>query len=114
MKEQKRLDIRCEKVRQHCSGRVLGAIRKHLPRLAMLHWEVDKAVFPLPRDMMKLEIDRQDHQDRVKLTEMLEKIEAKNRKRKREEEQGENGVEFEMEQHIMHHAAHNKCIAHYV
>ena len=90
MKEQERLDIRCEKVRQHCSGRVLGAIRKHLPRLAMLHHsEVEKAVFPLPHDMMKLEIDRQDHQDRVKLTEMLEKIEAKNRKRKRGEENRE-------------------------
>ena len=83
MKEQKRLDIRCEKVRQHCSGRVLGAIRKPLPRLAMLHSEVEKAVFPLPRDMMKLEIVRRDHLDRAKLYVILEKLEARNGKRKR-------------------------------
>jgi len=52
--EKIRLDLRCEEVEQCCARRIRDAIRKHLPRLAMLHSEVMKAVFPLPRDILKL------------------------------------------------------------
>ena len=83
LKEERQLDFRYEKMRQHYAERIRDAIRKHLPRLEMLHSEVEKAVFPLPRDMMKLEIVRRDHLDRAKLYVILEKLEARNGKRKR-------------------------------
>jgi len=89
-KEQEWLNSRCQKVQQHCAQRVRDAISKHLPRLEMLHSEVEEAVFPLACDMIKLEVDRQYHRDRAKLNVLLEKLQARNRKRKRGEEKGED------------------------
>lgn len=82
MKEEVRLESKCEEVHQFCARKIRDAIRKHLPRLAMLHSDLEKAVFPLPRDMLKLEVNRRHHLDRAKLKVMLEQI--KERKRKRE------------------------------
>ena len=87
--EEARLDAKCAEVREHCARRIRGAIRKHLPELAMLHSEVEKAVFPLPREVLKLEAYRRDHLDRARLNDILGRIEARNRKRKREEEEKE-------------------------
>ena len=74
------LDLRCEEVRQHRTRRTKDTIRENLPRLAMFHSEVMKAVLPLPRDILKLGV-RRDDLDRAKLK--LEQI--KMRKRKRDE-----------------------------
>ena len=91
MKEQAWLTSRCRRMELQLSWRVRDAIWEHLPRLEMLHSEVEKAVFPLRHDMMKLEVYRRYHRDCAKLNVVREKIEARNRKRKRrEEEKGED------------------------
>ena len=86
LKEERQLDFRYEKMRQHYAERIRDAIRKHLPRLEMLHSEVEKAVFPLPHDMVRLEVYRRSRRDRAKLNVNLEKLEARKRKRKLEDE----------------------------
>ena len=86
IKEQERLDLKFEEVHQCLAPRIRNAIQKHLPRLAMLHSEVEKAVFPLPREKLKLEIVRRELLDRAKLKAMLlEQACAVGRKRKRSE-----------------------------
>mmetsp|Transcript_5612 Transcript_5612/g.10314 ORF Transcript_5612/g.10314 Transcript_5612/m.10314 type:complete len:138 (+) Transcript_5612:438-851(+) len=81
-------ELRYKECRDSCGRRIRNAIRKHLPRLAMLHSEVENAVFPLPRDMMKLEIERQHHLDRTKLNMMEEQMNLKlTRKRRREHDE---------------------------
>ena len=83
MKEELRRLCKDEEVRECLAGIIRDTIRKHLPKLQMLHLEVEKAVFPLPRDMIKLEVDRRDNLDRAKLNVILGKVRQKNRKRKR-------------------------------
>ena len=95
-----RLDDKCEDVEQCCTRKIRNAIRKHLPRLGMLHLEVEKAVFPLPRSMLRLEIIRRDRLDREKLKVMEEQI--KTRKRKREElELGKRETETEKAMEVL-------------
>ena len=86
MKERDRLYWECKEVEQCCTRGIRDAIRKHLPRLAMLHSEVEKAVFPLSHDingMVRTEVDRRDRLDSEKLKVMEEQIKTRKRKRER-------------------------------